>query len=83
MPVRLILAESRHNRAANRLSISKANARPSRIFLPGTDKSDELKRRMRGYRETARKATTAFRPPKAKEFESAAPTCWARDWLGM
>jgi hypothetical protein len=30
----------------------------------------------------ARKATTAFSPPKAKELESAACTRRARDWLG-
>src|SRR5208282_3644800 len=32
---------------------------------------------------TARKAMTAFNPPKAKEFERAASTRCARAWLGM
>jgi hypothetical protein len=35
------------------------------------------------YCGTARKAMTAFNPPNAKEFESAAPTRWVRGLFGM
>jgi hypothetical protein len=36
-----------------------------------------------GGQGRARKASTAFRPPKAKDWERAASACFVRDWFGI